>query len=329
MVCPSSVKVSVIWLLKAPFGIARRPLRHCSLTQTFRAVLRSQPVSDEMKQRYQLFKRGWGTYYFQDTETGKQQSLKTRDKHQARALVHTMNEALRHATQTPWQVGENISTFRLPLERRILKVAPMRLLLILVTSLVVAAAIPADVRAREDQRLDSGWHFTLVDVSNAMDPGFDDSGWQRVSLPHNWGWEEAQQGKDYYRGPGWYRRELEVTPEAGKRYFLRFEAASLVADVYLNGKLLGEHRGGFGAFCFEITNNLSAGGTNLLAVRVDNTKAPGHRAVERGFFRLWRIISAGAFDCDQRRKFHADRITVHRVWSGCKRASLPRRRFWT
>ena len=48
-----------------------------------------------MKQRYQLFKRGWGTYYFQDTETGKQQSLKTRDKHQARALVHTVNEALR------------------------------------------------------------------------------------------------------------------------------------------------------------------------------------------------------------------------------------------
>ena len=60
--------------------------------------------------------------------------------------------------------------------------------------------------------------------------------WQTVSIPHNWGWEQAQQGKEYYRGPGWYRRELDITPEAGKRYFLRFEAASLVADVYLNGK---------------------------------------------------------------------------------------------
>ncbi|HXT13802.1 MAG TPA: tyrosine-type recombinase/integrase [Candidatus Angelobacter sp.] len=48
-----------------------------------------------MKQRYRLFKRGWGTYYFQDVETGKQESLKTRDKHQARTLVHTMNEAVR------------------------------------------------------------------------------------------------------------------------------------------------------------------------------------------------------------------------------------------
>jgi hypothetical protein len=48
-----------------------------------------------MKQRYRLFTRGWGTYYFQDVETGKQESLKTRDKHQARTLVHTLNEAVR------------------------------------------------------------------------------------------------------------------------------------------------------------------------------------------------------------------------------------------
>ncbi len=54
---------------------------------------------------------------------------------------------------------------------------------------------------------------------------------------------------------------------------MRFEAASLVADVYLNRKLLGEHRGGFGAFCYEITKQLSETGTNLLAIRVDNSKA--------------------------------------------------------
>ena len=172
----------------------------------------------------------------------------------------------------------------------------MRLLLILVTSLFFAAVIPADVRAREDQRLDSGWHFTLVDVPHAMDTGFDDSDWQRVSLPHNWGWEEAQSGNDYYRGPGWYRRLLEVKPEAGKRYFLRFEAASLVADVYLNGKLLGEHRGGFGAFCFEMTKELSSDGTNVLAVRVDNSKAPdmaplaGDFSVYGGLYRPVHLI---------------------------------------
>jgi beta-galactosidase len=146
---------------------------------------------------------------------------------------------------------------------------------------VLALVFSFNLFARESTLLDSGWHFMQGDpagvAGQAMspaDPNWIDSSWQAVSIPHCWGWEEAQQGKDFYRGPGWYRRELDVTPEAGKRYFLRFEAASLVADVYLNGKSLGEHRGGFGAFCYEITTNLSASGTNLLAVRVDNTKFP-------------------------------------------------------
>jgi hypothetical protein len=71
------------------------------------------------------------------------------------------------------------------------------------------------------------------------DPNWIDSSWQAVSIPHCWGWEEAQQGKDYYRGPGWYRRELDITPEAGKRYFLRFEAASLVAGCLFERQIAG------------------------------------------------------------------------------------------
>ncbi len=74
----------------------------------------------------------------------------------------------------------------------------------------------------------------------------------------------------------------------------------MVADVYLNGKLLGEHRGGFGAFCFEITTNLSASGTNLLAVRVDNTRFPdiaplsGDFSVYGGLYRPVHLIVTGA-----------------------------------
>ena len=139
---------------------------------------------------------------------------------------------------------------------------------------VLALIFSFNTFARENTRLDSDWKFKLGDSTNAETADFNDTGWQAVSIPHNWGWEDAQQGKNYYRGPGWYRRELDISPETGKRYFLRFEAASLMADAYLNGKLLGEHRGGFGAFCFEITTNLSASGANLLAVRVDNTKFP-------------------------------------------------------
>jgi beta-galactosidase len=153
--------------------------------------------------------------------------------------------------------------------------------------------------ARETTLLDSGWKFKLGESTNAQTAGFDDSGWQAVSIPHNWGWQEAQQGRPYYRGPGWYRRELDVKPQAGKRYFLRFEAASLVADVYLNGKFVGEHRGGFGAFCFEITTHLSATGTNVLAVRVDNTKFPdlaplsGDFSVYGGLYRPVHLLVTG------------------------------------
>jgi beta-galactosidase len=153
--------------------------------------------------------------------------------------------------------------------------------------------------ARESTRLDSGWRFKSEEVTNATQPGFNDGNWQAVSIPHNWGWEEAQQGNDFYRGPGWYRRELSIPPKAGQRYFLRFEAASLVADVYLNGERLGQHRGGFGAFCFEITTNLSATGTNLLAVRVSNKWEPdlaplsGDFSVYGGLYRPVHLIVTG------------------------------------
>ncbi len=146
----------------------------------------------------------------------------------------------------------------------------------LLSSLVFCfvAILPLRAAPREDTRLDAGWRFQPGDATNSAMVVFDDSGWQVISLPHNWGWEQAQAGKEYYRGPGWYRRALDIIPINGKRYFLRFEAASLVADVYLNGTLLGQHRGGFGAFCFEITQQLSATGTNLLAVRVSNETFP-------------------------------------------------------
>lgn len=149
---------------------------------------------------------------------------------------------------------------------------------------------------RENTLLDSDWRFKLGDILGAETVGFGDTNWQTVSIPHNWGWAQAQEGKDYYRGPGWYRRELDLKPEPGKRYFLRFEAASLFADVYVNGDFLGEHRGGFGAFCFEITRHLSASGTNLIAVRVSNSREPdiaplsGDFSVYGGIYRPVHLI---------------------------------------
>ena len=140
-----------------------------------------------------------------------------------------------------------------------------------------------NVFARESTLLDTGWQFEFekpAKVENSAGISFTasqiaTSRWQMVSIPHCWGWQEAQQGKtNYYRGPAWYQRELDIARQPHKRYFLRFEAASSVADVYLNGSLVGEHRGAFGAFCFEITTNLSSTRTNYLMVRVDNSPQP-------------------------------------------------------
>ena len=167
--------------------------------------------------------------------------------------------------------------------------------------LLFALAISLAASARETTLLDSGWRFQSGDATNAERADFDDSGWQAVSIPHCWGWRELQAGAtNYYRGPGWYRRELDVTPASGERYYLRFEAASSVADVYLNGRFIGEHRGAFGAFCFEITTRLSAGGRNLLAVRVDNAPQPdiaplsGDFPVYGGLYRPVHLITTEA-----------------------------------
>jgi beta-galactosidase len=174
-------------------------------------------------------------------------------------------------------------------------------LVAVILSLVFTANAFAGVPVREDTLLDSDWHFQSGDVSGAGQSGFDDSHWQKISVPHNWGWAEAHAGnKNYYRGPGWYRRELDVTPSPDKCYFLRFEAASTVAEVYVNGNFLGEHRGGFGAFAFEITTNLAAGGTNQIAVRVNNASQPDIAPVEGdfnvygGLYRPVHLIVTGA-----------------------------------
>jgi beta-galactosidase len=136
------------------------------------------------------------------------------------------------------------------------------------------SAIGQKDRPRIDINIDHGWRFIEQDVPSAKDASFDDSSWQSVSLPHTWNVEDGARHGAYYRGPGWYRKQLQIgNALVGKSLFLRFEAASLVSDVYVNGHLAGHHAGGFGAFCFDITQ-FARPGTNFVAVRVDNSYNP-------------------------------------------------------
>ncbi len=134
--------------------------------------------------------------------------------------------------------------------------------------LPLAAAGP---RATVD--VNDGWRFDRADVAGAEAAAFDDGGWQAVRLPHTWNAADGQDGgNNYHRGPGWYRRHLGFDPAwAGRRAYLRVGAANTDAAVYVNGKPAGTHKGGFSAFCFDVTPLLRAG-DNVLAVRVDNAK---------------------------------------------------------
>ena len=147
------------------------------------------------------------------------------------------------------------------------------------------------------------WKFYPGDATNVPADDFDASNWKSVTTPHTWNTKSDPPKKDYYRGPGWYRKTFVANEEwKGKRVFIRFEAASLVAQVYLNGSELGEHKGGFAAFCYELTPLLRLGETNLLAVRVDNSRREdviplgGDFTIFGGLYRPVSLIITGPVD---------------------------------
>lgn len=77
----------------------------------------------------------------------------------------------------------------------------------------------------------------------------------------------------YYDGLVWYQRLFTAAVERGKRYFLRFGAADYHARVYLDGKKIGEHEGGFTPFAFDVTEALRCG-QNQVTVGVDSQRSP-------------------------------------------------------
>ncbi len=124
--------------------------------------------------------------------------------------------------------------------------------------------------------------------------------WERVSIPHTWNAFDGQDGgKNYFRGRCEYRRSFDIPAKwKGKRIFLRFEAVSQTAKVFLNGQPLGEHRGAFTAFCFEATPHVKFGQPNELRVEADNSRLDdvpplsGDFNVCGGIYRpVWMIVT--------------------------------------
>ncbi|AVV45099.1 beta-galactosidase [Streptomyces sp. P3] len=149
--------------------------------------------------------------------------------------------------------------------------------------------------------LNSGWRFIRQDVAGAQAPGFDDSGWTSVTTPHTWNAVDgADGGNNYYRGVGWYRRHYTVPSElAGKRLYLQFAGVNQVADVWVNGTYLGQHRGGYARFRFDATAVLVPGGDNVIAVKATNARDTGIAPVGADYtFQggIYRNVSLWAVD---------------------------------
>ena len=126
---------------------------------------------------------------------------------------------------------------------------------------LLLAALP--VRAeREVYDLNGGWMFYTYDQADSVS----------VELPHTWNDVDALAGRaDYYRGAGQYVKSIYVpTQWQGRRVFIRFYGANTVADLLVNGRYAGQHRGGNNAFEFELTDLLNYGERNLLWVTVSN-----------------------------------------------------------
>ena len=144
------------------------------------------------------------------------------------------------------------------------------------------SASAQSVQSRQSQLLSEGWHFRQSDaITGAEQPSFEDAGWQTVSIPHTWnriGNEGLTRSADSNstRGIGWYRLHFTTAAASNKRYFLQFDGAGMIAEVWLNGRYLGKHMGAFGRFRFDATAALKPGEDNLLVVKTDNSKpAPG------------------------------------------------------
>jgi hypothetical protein len=139
------------------------------------------------------------------------------------------------------------------------------------------------------------WRFTLGDPSNAQSPAFDDHAWESIGLPHSFSIPYFL-SPDFYVGYGWYRKHFNrPTTWAGKRISIEFDGVFQEADVFLNGKPIGSHQGGYTGFCFDLTSATQPG-DNVLAVRVNNLWIPtlnpraGEHVFSGGIYRNVRLI---------------------------------------
>ncbi|MDX1721116.1 MAG: glycoside hydrolase family 2 TIM barrel-domain containing protein, partial [Salegentibacter mishustinae] len=115
---------------------------------------------------------------------------------------------------------------------------------------------------RNIQTINSAWEFSSEKNKKT----------EIVNIPHTWNAEDTfRDGKEYFRGKGTYKKSLFVPQEwKQKKAFLKFEGSNQITTVFVNDKKIGEHRGGYTGFVFDISEALNYGEANQLRIVVDN-----------------------------------------------------------
>jgi beta-galactosidase len=171
-----------------------------------------------------------------------------------------------------------------------MKIITFCLILLLTFSVTLAQKQTAEyLKSRRIEKvINSQWTFNYFqgpgNNKGYEAPAFDDSRWKAVSIPHTWSTYETtgelhpfiksvSESDDPYwwSGWGWYRKHFSVNREySDRKIFIEFEGVQKFCRVWLNGKFLGEHKGGYGSFDFDLTQYVKPGEDNILAVAVNN-----------------------------------------------------------
>lgn len=120
------------------------------------------------------------------------------------------------------------------------------------------------------------WRFSAQRSPNDTAIDFDDSKFDQVTIPHTnkrLPWHSFDEKS--YQFVSIYRRKFRLPPEArGRHVFVDFEGAMTASTVWMNGQRLGEYKGGYTPFSFELTQHVTWDADNLLAVELDSTERP-------------------------------------------------------
>jgi beta-galactosidase len=141
-------------------------------------------------------------------------------------------------------------------------------------------------QTRQKLDFDKSWRFNLGAVENGENTKLNDSKWRTLNLPHDWSIEgkfskdnpATPEGGALPGGIGWYRKTFTVPAASkGKLVYIDFDGVYQKSDVWINGHHLGFRPNGYISFRYELTPYLNFGGSNVIAVKVDNSVQPNSR----------------------------------------------------